>query len=54
MFRKQRFGWNLTVGVQRKIEKYDRTERARSQAVDFFFQKKNINSLKEKKKFLKY
>lgn len=48
MFRKKRFGWNLTVGVQRKIEKYDRTERARSQAVDFFFQK-DINSLKEKK-----
>lgn len=40
MFRKKKIwmkfdSWNL-----RKIEKYDRTERARSQAVDFFFQKR--------------
>lgn len=53
LFRKKRFGWNLTVGVQRKIEKYDRTERARSQAVDFFFQKR-YQFFKRKKKFLKY
>lgn len=52
MFRKKRFGWNLTVGVQRKIEKYDRTERERSQAVDFFFQKR-YQFFKRKKKFLK-
>lgn len=39
--------WNL-----RKIEKYDRTERARSQAVDFFFQKR-YQFFKRKKKILK-
>lgn len=52
MFRKKRFGWNLTVGVQRKIEKYDRTERERSRAVDFFFQKR-YQFFKRKKKILK-
>lgn len=42
MFEKKKKIW-MTVGVQKKIGKYDRAERARSQAVFFFFLK-GINS----------